>query len=231
MANKQLFKRVLIDYQSEKSVAFKLRKKRAERIKNLIADCFNENGEVNIIDIGGTKTYWLIIPRDYLLEKKVKITLVNLPTDSPLPEDDEIFSYRDGDGCNLIEFEDKSFNLSHSNSVIEHVGNDENIRKFSMESKRIAEKYYLQTPNYWFPIEPHFVTPLFHWLPIAMRIWIVRNFNLGWYRKTKNYEEAKKIVISIRLLKKRELNDLFPECIFHVERYAFLAKSLIVIKE
>ena len=111
MAKEKFFKRVLINYQSEKSVAFKLRKKRAERIKRLISDCFDEKGAVSIIDIGGTKTYWKIIPKEFLIQKNVKITLVNLPTDAPLSEDDEIFSHCDGNGCNLVDFKDKSFSL------------------------------------------------------------------------------------------------------------------------
>jgi hypothetical protein len=231
MARQKLFKKLLINYQSDKSVAFRLRRKRAERIKKLISDCYQEHGAVRIIDIGGTRTYWNIIPGEFLKERNAKITLVNLPDGSPLPEDDEIFSYRHGNGCNLAEYPDKSFHLSHSNSVIEHVGDDGQIRKFANESKRVAEKYYLQTPNFWFPVEPHFVTPVFHWLPVSLRIWLLRHFNLGWYRRSRDYKEAKASVNGIRLLKGKELRALFPECTFHLERFAGLPKSLIVIKE
>ena len=77
--------RQLVNYDSEKSPAFKLRKIRSERIKILINECFNKYGEVKIIDIGGTRTYWNIFSLDYLTEKKVKISVVNLPSDIPLP--------------------------------------------------------------------------------------------------------------------------------------------------
>ena len=166
----------LINYQSDKSFAFKLRKKRAHRIKSLINECYNKYKKVNIIDIGGTKTYWKIMPKEYLSEKNVHITVVNLPSSVPLPEDDELFSFVAGDGCNLFNFPDISFHLYHSNSVIEHVGNWDNMVSFSNEAKRIAEKYYLQTPNYWFPIEPHFLTPFFHWLPKSLRIKLVISY-------------------------------------------------------
>jgi hypothetical protein len=59
------------------SLGFKFRVKRAERIKNLISECYVKYGEVSIIDIGGTRTYWKIIPEAFLKEKNVHITIVN----------------------------------------------------------------------------------------------------------------------------------------------------------
>jgi hypothetical protein len=58
----------LVDSTSEKSFAFKFRKKRTEKIITLIDKCYEAYGEVKIIDIGGTKAYWSIIPMDFLLE-------------------------------------------------------------------------------------------------------------------------------------------------------------------
>jgi hypothetical protein len=223
------FIRKLIDHRSDKSLSFKLRKKRAERIIVLIDECYNRNKEVNIIDIGGTSKYWKIIPDDFLMEKKVSITIVNLPSPEPLPQDDMIFTYRYGDGCNLSEFGDKSFDIAHSNSVIEHVGNRENVVNFSKEMKRISKKYYLQTPNYWFPIEPHFATPFFHWLPEAVKIKLLLHFNLGWYNKAKSLNEAREIADSCRLLSKKDLVNLFPEGRIFRERILFFVKSFVVI--
>jgi hypothetical protein len=217
-----------INYESEKSLAFKFRKKRAERIKLLINECYDENKEVNIIDIGGTKTYWKIIPKNFLIEKKVHITVVNLPSTDPLPENDEIFTFYNGNGCNLFEFKDNSFHIAHSNSVIEHVGDWGNIVNFSMEIKRVANIYYLQTPNYWFPIEPHFIAPFYHWLPKAIRVKLILHFDLGWFKKATNYLEARKIVESCNLLSKEELVNLFPESHLFREKVILFIKSFIV---
>jgi len=218
----------LINYQSGKSIAFKLRKKRAERLKQIIIECYNENGEVKIIDIGGTRCYWNIIPKEFLIENKVNIAVVNLPSES-LPENDDIFNFHSGNGCNLVDFADNSFHIAHSNSVIEHVGNDENRIKFAHEIKRVAKKYYLQTPNYWFPVEPHFVTPFFHWFPISVRIWMLLHFNLGWYMKAKDKEQAKSYIEDIRLLTKRDLISLFPESEIYTEQFALFVKSFVLI--
>jgi hypothetical protein len=218
-----------INYENERSLAFKFRQKRAERIKQLIIDCYNENNYVEIIDIGGRKEYWNIIPRDFLIEKNVHITIVNLPSEQ-LPKSDQLFSYYYGDGCDLINFSTGSFHIAHSNSVIEHVGSWENVVMFANEIKRVSETYYLQTPNYWFPFEPHFLTPFFHWLPKKIRIKLLLHFNLGWFKKAKNYHEAKKTVESCNLLSKKELAYLFPEAKLFKEKVMFLTKSLIVIK-
>jgi hypothetical protein len=222
----------ITNYESENSLAFKFRVKRAERIKSLIHECYNEYKQVSIIDIGGTKTYWNIIPREFLLNHKVHITIVNLPSSDPLPENDEIFVFRHGDGCNLFEFKDYSFHIAHSNSVIEHVGNWENKVDFSKELQRVAKRYYLQTPNYWFPIEPHFMSPFFHWLPKAFRIKLLLHFNLGTHKKAVTYSEARMNIERCDLLTQKELSYLYPysQHKYYKEKWRGLVKSLIVIK-
>lgn len=231
MAITTFFAKKLINYQSDKSLAFRLRKKRAERIVALIEECYARNGKVNIIDIGGTRMYWNIIPTDYLVKNKVSITLVNLSSDGSLPADDPVFTFCIGDACNLENFEDKSFHIAHSNSVIEHVGDNLNRIKFAAEIKRVAESYYLQTPNYWFPVEPHFVTPFYHWLPESIRIKLLMNFDLGWYKKSKSRSEAKEMIDGCRLMTKKDLNALFPEADVYRERIGFLVKSFVLIKK
>lgn len=230
MAITNLIARKLINYQSEKSFAFKLRQRRAEKIKTLIIDCYNQFGKVDIIDIGGTRTYWYIIPYDFLIDYKVHIAIVNLPSNNPLPENDNVFQFYAGDGCNLADFPDNAFHIAHSNSVIEHVGDDYKRRMFAHEIKRVAKMYYLQTPNFWFPIEPHFVTPFFHWLPEKIQIALILNFDLGWFTKVKSYTEAKKAIDSCILFREGELRKLFPEASIHKERIGFLIKSFMLIK-
>ncbi|TXD70279.1 class I SAM-dependent methyltransferase [Aequorivita lipolytica] len=209
-----------------------MRKKRSARIIKMINDCYAEYGKVNIIDIGGTKTYWKIIPTDFLISKNVHITAVNLPDTTAMFEDDELFTFIDGDGCNLVGIHDKSFHISHSNSVIEHVGDTwERKVQFAEETKRVAEKYYLQTPNYWFPVEPHFLTPFFQWFPKSIRIKLVQNFKLGWYEKKTDYEDAKTAVEGCDLLSRKELKKLFPEAKIYDEKIALMTKSLILVKD
>jgi hypothetical protein len=144
----------------------------------------------------------------------------------------ELFTYATGDGCNLSEFKDHAFHIAHSNSVIEHVGSWENKVSFSKELQRVAKRFYLQTPNYYFPMEPHFMTPFFHWLPKRFRIKLHLHFNLGNYRKAATYNEARINVERCDLLTKEALRKLFPsphiKC--YKEKWGGLVKSLVIIK-
>nr|WP_319491758.1 methyltransferase domain-containing protein [uncultured Desulfobacter sp.] len=130
----------------------------------IIESVSNRNGHVNIIDIGGTEKYWNIVPRRFLDQFGVKITIVNLPGSS-LPDNHGPFTFVHGDGRDLSMFDTNSFDVAHSNSVVEHVGDWNKMIAFSNELRRVAKKYFIQTPNYWFPIEPHCMTPFFHWYP------------------------------------------------------------------
>ncbi|MDR0614397.1 MAG: hypothetical protein LBF82_00260, partial [Lactobacillales bacterium] len=154
------------------------------------------------------------------------------PPPPPHVYDNDIFTLVYGDGCNLSEFSDHSFHIAHSNSVIEHVGNWESKVNFSRELQRVAKRYYLQTPNYWFPIEPHFMTPFFHWLPKRLRIKLLLHFNLGNYRKATTYNEARMNVERVYLLTQKELNYLYPSSQnkYYKEKWGGFVKSLIIIK-
>ncbi|QDO87440.1 methyltransferase domain-containing protein [Ornithinimicrobium ciconiae] len=69
-----------------------------------------------------------------------------------------------------LPFADASFDYVVSNAVIEHVGGPEGARLMIAESERVARVGYLHTtPNRWFPIEPHVMIPLLHWLPEQVR--------------------------------------------------------------
>jgi hypothetical protein len=219
----------LTNYDSERSFAFKLRKKRAERIKTLIAECWEVYKEVNIIDIGGTKTYWKIIPSEFLESHQVHITIVNVPSWGLPLGHDGLFTVANGDGCDLASFADRSFHLAHSNSVIEHVGHWQKKVRFAQELKRVGERYYLQTPNFWFPFEPHFFTPFFHWLPKPIRIGLHRHLNLGWYGKAKSYSEARQNIDTCTLLSKKDLMKLLPGGQIYGERFGPWVKSFVVV--
>jgi hypothetical protein len=96
------------------------------------------------------------------------------------------------------------------------------------EVRRVGKRYFVQTPNLYFPIEPHFVFPLFQFLPIWLRVWLVTHFDLGWYAKIPDRDRALKEVSSIRLLTKKKLRKLFPQARIFEEKYLGLTKSYIV---
>jgi SAM-dependent methyltransferase len=124
------------------------------------------------------------------------------------------------DGTKL-PFADASFPLAFSSSVIEHVPKALH-EPFASEIRRVAQRYYVQTPNKWFPIEPHYQFPFFHFLPERLQRALNRRFTLGWQQKG-SWEE-------ITLLSARDLRRLFPDGEIHRERLFGLTKSLMVVR-
>lgn len=207
----------------------KLRAKRIKPLLKMVETYYKKYGFVSIIDVGGTKKYWNIVPREFLEKYNVSITCVNLPSPN-LQSNDDIFTFENGDGCNLNEYKDKQFHIAHSNSVIEHVGEWDKIVRFSNEIKRIADSYFVQTPNFWFPLEPHWFLPFFHWLPRPIECWFLTHVSpLNNLNKCKNIDEAMRRRDSARLLSKAMFKWLFPEGTIVTERYCLLPKSFCTI--
>jgi hypothetical protein len=121
--------------------------------------------------------------------------------------------------------QEREFEVVFSNSAIEHLGDWERQNRMAQEVRRVAQRYFVQTPNYFFPIEPHMVFVGFHWLPAPMRIWLVQHFALGWCKRRPDRESARQLVNSIHLLRKRELLELFPGADLHEEKILGLVKS------
>jgi hypothetical protein len=98
-----------------------LRVRRLAQLLPLLDAVFREKGNVRVLDVGGTTTYWRLVSTDYLVSRRMEVTLVNLPGelhDRVAPP----FRIVEGDGCDLSMFAYNSFDLVHSNSVVEHVG-------------------------------------------------------------------------------------------------------------
>jgi len=223
--------RTATNYDNPRSLGARLRARRIGPLVKMIDDAHRRYGRVDIIDVGGTRTYWRILSQRILAEKKATITVVNLPG-APLPDDEEHFRYAEGDGCNLADYEDGTFHIAHSNSVIEHVGNWDNMVSFANELRRVARSYFVQTPNFWFPVEPHFITPLFHWLPQSLRVSMIMRFNLGHFHRRTDVDSAVRVIEKApRLLDRKMVRELFEDARIITERFFLLPKSLIAVRE
>jgi len=200
------------------------RRKRAKVLKSFLDQIKVE--KIRILDIGGRSSFWNNIQLgDYM--KRLDITIVNIEENR---DSTERFKYIAADARDLPFLVD-SFEVVFSNSVIEHVVGDNGVtfceqQKMANEILRVGKKFYVQTPNYWFPMEPHFMFPFFQWLPISIKAFLLRNFNLGWHKKIKNKDEAIRIAKSIRLLTSKEMNSLFPDSNTYKEIFFGLTKSI-----
>lgn len=91
-----------------------------------------------------------------------------------------------GDGRNN-KLPNNSFDIVHSNATIEHVGSYNNQLLFIKECTRIAKKYvFIQTPNRFYPLDPHTILPLIHWLPKNIHRKILKFIRLDFYSLEKN---------------------------------------------
>lgn len=225
-----LIAQLISNYENPNSIGSKLRIKRIGALESMINHAYDNYGHVNIIDVGGTYQYWKILPEQFLREKQVKITIVNLAGAFKHTQANRFFSFLEGNGCDLSAFENKSFHIAHSNSVIEHVGSWNEMTCFAQEITRVSKSYFVQTPYFWFPIEPHYMLPFFHWLPEPARVSIVMKFDLARRKRKKDVDSAVRSLEHVRLLDKRMFSTLFKDAHITYEKVLYLPKSIIAIK-
>ena len=203
------------------------------RLIDLMEATWTRHGHCRIVDLGGRAGYWRALGFERLTALGAHITLVNV---EPEPErlttrtEKRLFTAIQGDACALPQFRDGAFDIVHSNSVIEHVGGWARMQMFAGEARRLAPSYYVQTPDFWFPIEPHFLAPGFHWLPFDLRVRWVQSCSLGHIPRLPDRAQAVAAVKSARLLTRGRMIELFPDAEMLSERYMRLSKSLIAIR-
>ena len=178
---------------------------------------------IHILDVGGTQQYWDSMGHEALGD--VHITLLNLRAQ---PVSRRNFTSVAGDARDLSRFPDGSIDVVFSNSVIEHLGPKfADQRQMANEIRRVARRYFIQTPNRYFPLEPHFLTPGFQFLPLGTRVWLASHFDVGWSRRIADKAEARREVESISLLSESQFRELFPEALIFKERILGLTKSFV----
>lgn len=221
----------LANYGNPNSFGSRMRRRRLAPLVDMIRRINASKGEVRILDVGGRETYWKALDPDFLKDHRVHITILNLPSDLVGKESD-LFTYAVGDACDLGQYQDNCFDVVHSNSVIEHVGNWDRVKAYAKEARRLAPSLFIQTPYFWFPIEPHFIKPFHHWLPKALRVSVWMTFRMGECRKASNIDEAmSRLDDEPYLLDMRMYRFLFPDCVILRERFLLFTKSLVAVRE
>jgi len=178
-----------------------------------------------ILDVGGTPANWT------LLGVRPQVTMLNLPR--AMESGDDGLEWVFADGLEL-PFRDKSFDVVFSNSVIEHVGDPWRQEQFAREIARVGVRYFVQTPNRWFPVEHHLLTPLIHFLPRRWQRRLVNKFTIWeWIARPRPDQRSfflEHYLRDIRLLDSRAMRRLFPGARIVRERFLGLTKSLIAVR-
>jgi SAM-dependent methyltransferase len=144
------------------------------------------------------------------LEPDLDITGVDLAARPQYPG-----PFVQADATERLPFDDGTFDLAYSSSVIEHIAPAQRAA-FANELRRVARGWFVQTPAYSFPIEPHALLPFAHWLPPALRRPYWRVGAAGAWE-------------DIQLLRRTELAALFGEPIL-AERFGGVTKSWIALR-
>lgn len=198
----------------------------------ILAQRAGVTGPFRIADLGGRVDYWGRVGLDFLAANDIHVTVINQTSEELYAgQDHERFALAVGDCCQLTDVADNQFDMVHSNSVIEHVGGYARKQAFANEVNRIAPTHYVQTPNYWFPVDPHWpLLPGFHWLPFSWRWRLLMRFKLGWGGPHRSIAHAMGDLEGTVLVDGAQMRDLFPSSRVQAERFLLLAKSLIAVR-
>ena len=196
-----------------------------QRRMGRFADLFKINQETRILDVGGTAMNWKLLP------VRPRVTLLNMPLGQDRQPDE--FTRVAASGCDL-PFAAGSFDIVFSNSVIEHVGDRANQKRFAEEVRRVGRRYWVQTPNRGFFVDAHLLTPFLHFLPHSWQRAIAPRFTVWeWIeRPSPDRHEfyIRHYLDDIRLLSAADLRGLFPDAIILRERWLGMTKSLIAYR-
>lgn len=205
---------------SDQYLAGKARARRAQ----LFLQTFPELGSMRVLDLGGIAAMWESMP---ILPEQV--VLMN-KGDLPVPAG-SVFTALSGDACEPPEsILAEKFDLVFSNSVIEHVGGHHRRLRFAETIHALAPRHWIQTPNRYFPIEPHWMLPGFQFLPTRAKADIMRVWPGHYQRLSGDPTERLGCVLSVELLTRSEFTFYFPTSDVLTERLFGLPKSLIAVK-
>jgi SAM-dependent methyltransferase len=204
------------DHEDPRSLAARSRRARWVRF----AAAYPDLSGFSVLDLGGTERFWTTAP-----VRPRSLTIVNItPVSTPTEADPEVLV---GDATgDLALLGDRHFDLVFSNSVIEHVGGHRQRVAFAKNVQRLGERYWIQTPNRYFPVEPHWLFPGFQFLPLPTRAWLSAHWPFGYVHSVDSTAGVWD-VLSTELIGTTELATLFPGANIAAERVGGLAKSLI----
>ena len=195
------------------------RRRRMRRFERV----FRPTARTRILDVGGTRAAW------ELIASQPHVTLLNLDRGALAGAERGRFAAVTASGL-CLPHSDGAFDVAFCNSVIEHVGGPVEQSALAAQLSRVARGLWVQTPARAFPLEPHLLTPFFHFLPRRWQRRLARNFTVwGWLTRP-DPERARAMVDAISLLGYREFAALFPDCEIRRERVLGWTKSYVAVR-
>lgn len=210
-------RRRIVDSENPASIASEFRRRRWTRMLQRFPDL----DQMRVLDLGGTVQHWATSP-----VAPASLTVLNLMEQDP-PDSSVVVVV--GDACDPPRsITAGHYDLVYSNSVLEHVGGHARRQRMATVVTDLGDHHWVQTPNRYFPIEPHWLFPGFQFLPVSARVWLTENWPLGYIRGIGR--GAVEQVLFTELIGSREMSYLFPGAELQTERVLGLTKSLISVR-
>lgn len=212
------FKNIFKASRDKESLGSKFRHLRMQYFLKLIEPL---QKPLKILDVGGTEYLWEQIGLKE--DMNYSITLLNLSRQNVTGKN---FKSIAGDATDLSNFKDNTFDIVFSNSVIEHLYTKDNQKKMSKEVMRVGKYYFIQTPNKYFFLEPHYLLPFIHFFSKSIQYFILTRTKLSRLRKW-NPDLAKRYTDEIRLISHNEIKKMFLGSFVWKEKFLGFNKSFI----
>lgn len=191
--------------------------------------------QLSIVDLGGTAAFW----PDWRVNEghQLRITLVNdhhidksnIGYDNSIPFISEIV--RDATELQLGDL--SQFDLIFSNSMLEHIPDPAKRKKLCAMIEESKKPYFIQVPNKYALIDPHFphpMVPFFARYPRELQAWLLSRHALGSGGRSTSYVDALNRLKSYNPLGPSDLQALFPSGTLLIEKTFGLPLSLIVVR-
>ena len=190
-------------------------KRMRKRRMALFLELMQPTSRMKILDLGGQPDIWDCV------ELPLNITCLNLPGIARRHyRSHHQITYMEGNACSMPYFQPGDFDLVFSNSVIEHVGDHHKRLQFANEVRRLSDKYWIQTPSKYFPIEAHCGMPFWWFYPMPLRSYFLKK----WKKKLPAWAD---MIETTSVVSASELRDILPGCNIKYERLLFVPKSLV----
>lgn len=190
-----------------------------------------------ILDLGGGRGGYMA----QTLPFRRNVTIADLdPGNLKMASENYGFDTLCLDGSAKFAVPDAAYDVVFCSSVIEHVTGPKEIvydlaragefttsakaaqANFAAEVRRIAKRYFVQTPYKYFPLEQHSFLPfLVVLLPRRWHMRLMKFLATRWFKPSQP---------DFRLLTIKEMRALFPDAEIVLERYCGFVKSIVAIK-
>lgn len=205
-----------------------------ERRFRMFRERFPNLSEMKVLDLGGEAHTWLNSPTH-----PSHVTLLNLPKPSAKAAEriskagaEAWMTSEAGDACDPpAAIKTQRFDLIYSNSVIEHVGGHRQRREFARWVQELGDRHWVQTPNRFFPIEPHWLVPGLQFATPRLQVAVLKRWPYTGKRfRSLSWAEGVDRALGIELLSPAALRSYFPDSELVRERLYGLTKSLIAVR-